>query len=120
MKYKYITKQILEACGAKPLNTKKDIHAQLQDTIAERRIILREFEKLFPPKSPEIQKDIHAQLKETIAEHRRIMRQWEKFFQPKKENSLERREKKLPDRGNLLRIKKRIIWKPFLRWASFF
>ncbi len=93
MKHKYITKQILLACRPKPLSTKKDIHAQLQETIAERRVILQEFEKLLLPKSPGIQKDIHAQLKETIDEHRRIMKQWERFFTPK-ESSLLMTEKK--------------------------
>jgi hypothetical protein len=40
MKGKYITLQILLACLSKPANTKKDIHAQLEETIAERKRIM--------------------------------------------------------------------------------
>jgi hypothetical protein len=42
MKGKYITTDILMACLSKPAHKKKDIHAQLEETIAERkRIMLR-------------------------------------------------------------------------------
>jgi len=46
MRGKYITKNIMLACLSKPGNRKNDIHAQLKETIAERRKIMQELEKL--------------------------------------------------------------------------
>jgi hypothetical protein len=43
MKGKYITLSILLACLSKP-GAKKDIHAELQETIAERKSILERLE----------------------------------------------------------------------------
>lgn len=40
MKGKYITCGILLACMSKPVKTKKDIHTQLEETIAERKKIM--------------------------------------------------------------------------------
>ena len=52
----------------------KNIHLQLEETIAQRGKILAEWQKLFLPKTP-IQKNIHDQLKETIEALRRERRQ---------------------------------------------
>jgi hypothetical protein len=83
MKGKYITTQILLACLSKPQGSKKDIHALLEETIAERRRILEQWEKSFlgVPR-----KDIHAMLQETIAERKRILQQWENLFFPEQDN----------------------------------
>ena len=43
MKGKYITTQLMLACLSKPKETKKDIHAQLAETIAERKRMMQEF-----------------------------------------------------------------------------
>ena len=80
MKGKYITTQILLACLSKPPGMKKDIHAQLEETIAERKRIIQQWEKSFVSKPAGIKKDIHAQLAETIAEHKKIMEQWTGLF----------------------------------------
>jgi hypothetical protein len=46
MKGKYITTQILLACLSKPANIKKDIHLQLEETIAERKRIIKQLEDI--------------------------------------------------------------------------
>jgi hypothetical protein len=46
MKSKYITLQIRMACLSKPVSTKKDIHAQLEETIAEREKIMRKLKNI--------------------------------------------------------------------------
>lgn len=45
-KGKYITLQIRLACLNKPAPVKKGIHAQLDETIAERRQIMQQMEKI--------------------------------------------------------------------------
>lgn len=45
MKGKYITSQILLACLSKPV-AKKDVHAQLEETIAERKRILKRMKEI--------------------------------------------------------------------------
>lgn len=89
MKGKYITNQILLACLSKPPDRTKDVHQQLEITLAQRKSILRQWENSFFGSI----KDIHAQLAETIAERRRILREWEKAFFPKEETSYEMQEK---------------------------
>jgi hypothetical protein len=79
MKRKYITMEVLQACLAKDQKTKKSIHDQLEETIAERKRILPQWKKLFLPGES---KDIHALLQETIAERKSILKEWEKVFQP--------------------------------------
>ncbi len=44
MKGKYITTDIRMACLSKPAGRKKNIHAQLEETIAERKRILLQME----------------------------------------------------------------------------
>jgi len=44
MRGKYITKQIWIACLTKPASKKKNIHAQLEETIAERQRIMAQME----------------------------------------------------------------------------
>ena len=63
MKRRYVTTTILMASKTK---RRKNIHEQLEETLAERRRIMREWEtiKLAPEA---MQPDIHAQLEETIA-----------------------------------------------------
>ena len=64
----------------KPEKTKKSIHEQISETIAERKRILPEWEKLFLEEDRKGTKDIHLQLKETISEFKRARRQHERFF----------------------------------------
>ncbi len=44
MKGKYITLNIMLACSKKKANIKKDIHAMLEETIAERKRIMQQLE----------------------------------------------------------------------------
>jgi hypothetical protein len=46
MKGKYIDLQIRLACLSKPVPAKKDIHAQLAETIEERKKVLQQLEDL--------------------------------------------------------------------------
>jgi len=46
MRRKYITINVLMACLTKPKDRRKDIHAQLRETIAEHRKIRLRVEKL--------------------------------------------------------------------------
>jgi gas vesicle protein len=80
MKKKFIKSRILFVWLFKSPETKKDVHAQLEETIAERKKILPQWEKLFLEENLETKKDIHAQLKETISEFKNAMRQHEGFF----------------------------------------
>jgi hypothetical protein len=89
MKGKYITSQILLACLSKPPVTKKDVHEQLALTLAERKIILLQWQVSFFGDG----KDIHAQLAETIAERRKVLREWERSFFPKQETSYTMQDK---------------------------
>lgn len=81
MKGKYIDTLILMACHSKPV-TSKNIHEQLNETIAERKKIMLEWSNSFFARSID-KKDIHEQLKETIAEHKEIMKQLEKIYDRK-------------------------------------
>ena len=45
-KGKYITLQIRLACLNKPVQAKKDIHAQLAETIAERKRIMQQLQNI--------------------------------------------------------------------------
>lgn len=47
MKRKYMTRQVLLACLSTSRAVQKDIYTQLEETIAERRRLLQEWEKLF-------------------------------------------------------------------------
>jgi len=71
MKNKYITTQILMAARSKPKRIKSDIYGELEKTIAERKKLIKQFEKIFSPGKPGNEKDIHVQLAETIAEFKR-------------------------------------------------
>ena len=46
MRGKYITINVLLACLSKRKNSKKDIHTQLRETIAEYRKTMRQLKKL--------------------------------------------------------------------------
>ena len=46
MKGKYITKQILMACLSKPRIIKRDIHLQLEETMAERKRIMQQLDRM--------------------------------------------------------------------------
>jgi Fe-S cluster biogenesis protein NfuA len=46
MKEKYITLQVVQACLSKHAGTKKDIHEQLKETVAERKKIMKQFENI--------------------------------------------------------------------------
>lgn len=72
------------ACLAKPRAAKKDIHAMLEETIAERKRILKLWQQSFFG-TPF--KDIHALLAETIAERKRLLPEWERVFFAEEDNS---------------------------------
>jgi hypothetical protein len=63
-----------------PGKIQKDIHEQIEETLAERKRILPEWERLFLAEDLNIEKDIHMQLKETISAFKRSMKQHESFF----------------------------------------
>ena len=65
---------------SKPKKTKKTIYEEIEETIAERKRILPEWEKLFREEDVAMTKDIHLQLKETISEFKKAMKQHEGFF----------------------------------------
>lgn len=101
MKRRYVTKQILLACQSKRAGVKKDIHVQLEETIAERRKILPEWEKLFLRNQlasredlPVVQKDIHARLAETIAAYKRARKQSQRLFLQEKNTGFLRQDKR--------------------------
>jgi len=55
MKGKFITTQILIACLSGSLAKKKDIHSELEETIAERNKIMEQLQRLYAQrKSPVI------------------------------------------------------------------
>lgn len=100
MKHRYITWQILLACRSKQTKPKKDIHMQLEETIAERKRILADWERLFLSDRPAgkndipvVEKDIHAELAETIAEYKRIRKQWQPSVLLREENSFLRQDR---------------------------
>lgn len=93
MRGKYVTTLILMACGSKSADASKDIHSQLEETIAERRTILTLWEKIFLGLPAEAKKDIHALLEETIAERKKILEQWESIFLSEEDDSLYMQEK---------------------------
>lgn len=91
MRGKYITKQIMLACLANRRSKRKNIHAILAETIAERKAILKVWEKSFfgtPSKT------IHELLAETIEERKALLQQWEKLFAPELNNSYLMEDKK--------------------------
>jgi len=93
MKGKYITTQVLLACLSHKTVKKKDVYTQLDETIAERKIILRQWQKMFLSWLAG-EKDIYAQLEKTIAERKKILQQWEKLFFPEQENRYLMEDKK--------------------------
>ena len=55
MKGKFITTQILITCLSVPVAKKKDIHSELEETIAERNKIMEQLQRLYAQrKSPVI------------------------------------------------------------------
>jgi len=66
---------------------KKNIHQEIEETIAERKRILPEWEKIFLNEDTGAKKDIHTQLKETIAAFKLSMREHEKFFIKQNKNA---------------------------------
>ena len=66
-----MTTNILLACFEKSPVIKKDIHTQLEETIAERKKLVEQWEILLLEKSPGVKQDIHVQLNETIARLKR-------------------------------------------------
>ena len=85
MRRKYISIHTLLACRSEQQPVKKDIHAQLQETIAERKRILTDWESLFLDDSTNAA-TIHRQLKATIAELKRTKQQYAGFFATQKDN----------------------------------
>ena len=60
MKQKYINTKILLACLAKKPGVQRDIHAQLQETIAEHKRIMQQLAQLF---SQELEDEFTMQYK---------------------------------------------------------
>jgi len=81
MRQKYHSTQIQLACQSHSQAIVKDIHCQLQQTIAERKNILADWEKLFLDDNTNAA-TIHVQLKNTIANLRRAKLQYKEFFPP--------------------------------------
>ena len=77
MKRKYITTLVLMACMSKSSVAKKSIHAQIEETIAERRKILVGFEKIFQSDSFK-ERDFHTELQQNIDQHKKQMQDWVK------------------------------------------
>lgn len=73
-------KKTLAAWFTRPQNTNKNIHEQIAETIAERKRILPEWERIFLTENKPEEKDIHLQLKETISAFKKAMKQHERFF----------------------------------------
>lgn len=93
MRGKYITTLVLMACRSKRTDTYKDIHTQLEETIAERRLVLALWEKVFLGLLAEAKKDIHVLIQETIAERKKILEQWERIFLSSEDDVLYMQEK---------------------------
>ena len=90
MRNKYITTQTLLAARTRPKRIKMDIYAELEKTIAERKKLVEQWEKIFSTGKPVIQKDIHVQLAETIAEFKKTKQLWDRrLFGDKPASSLE-------------------------------
>ncbi len=75
MRGKYITTLVLMACMSKSSVAKKSIHAQIEETIAERKRILEGFEKLFQSEAFK-ETDLHAELQQNINQHKKQMQDW--------------------------------------------
>jgi hypothetical protein len=80
MERKYITTGVLMASLSHNRGAEKDIYSQLEETIALRKKILEEWEKLFLPGRVQSEKDIHSRLADTLAERGKILQQ---FFRGK-------------------------------------
>ena len=88
MKRKYITYHVLMACLSHKRIPVRDIHAQLAETIAERKKILLRFEEVVRLRPSRPKKDIHAQLAETLAERKRIMERLHRVISAQKNDRL--------------------------------
>ena len=85
MQRKYISIHILLACRSEQTPIIKDIHAQLQETIAERKRILSDWESLFLDDSTDAA-SIHRKFRATIAGLKRTNQQYAGFFATQKDN----------------------------------
>lgn len=95
MKNKYITTQILLATRSKRKQKTMNIYAELEKIIAERKKLLKQWERIFLMGIPETQKDIHVQLAETIAEYKKMKQQLDRrLFGDKPAGSLDFTTKK--------------------------
>jgi hypothetical protein len=81
MRQKYISTQIQLVCRSEQPET-KDIHAQLQQTIAERKAILPDWESLFLNDNTTAA-TIHFQHKNSIAKLKREKLRFSDFFTSK-------------------------------------
>jgi hypothetical protein len=76
MKKKYVTVQVLLACLSKPVRKRENVHVLLAMSIAERKRIMRKWDKSFFGNEV----DIHTMLQATIAEREEIIRRWKQAF----------------------------------------
>ena len=72
---------------SRPQKNKKNIHQQIEETLAERKKILPQWEKIFLNEGTAAENDIHAQLKETIAAFKLSMRAHKSFFIKQNKNA---------------------------------
>jgi hypothetical protein len=95
MKKNYITRQIKKVCFVAKRKAEKNIYEQLEETIAVRKKLLAEWEKIFETNNNSCQKNIHLQLAETIAAFKREKQQLDRrLFGHKRETNLTAAEKK--------------------------
>ncbi|HJS54740.1 MAG TPA: hypothetical protein VJ765_09360 [Chitinophagaceae bacterium] len=79
MKQKIMKGHVLLTWLFKQYDTRKSIHQEIEETLAERKKILVQWEKLFLSQGSE-GKDIHEQLRETITEFKRTRLQQQRSF----------------------------------------
>ena len=78
MKGKYVTKEMQQMFYSQ--QNKKSIHVQLEETIAERKKVIKQYEQQLAGKPVAEQKVILTELAETIATVKKSMQQYWQLF----------------------------------------
>ena len=84
MKKEYSTEQLIKIVRPKNLTIAGDIYTEVEETIAEHKTIMQQWEILFQAQKAgarSIEKDIYDEVEETLAEHRRVMRHWDRLLE---------------------------------------
>jgi 23S rRNA-/tRNA-specific pseudouridylate synthase len=87
MKGKYITNEMLMIFYSQRKTNRKSIHEQLEETIAERKNILRQYELKLAGDPSAAPVTIHAELEKTVAELKKAKRQYKRLFEKEPETS---------------------------------